>query len=232
MVGSHHPSRRTALAFLGASVAVPSALAAEMVDLALVLAIDCSYSIDAEEYQQQMRGTGQAFLDSKILEAISRGPYKKIAVSAFLWSDADRQYVIVPWRLLAKPADAIEIADIFLRAPRDIYRGSTGTGAALKFAEGMLQSAPPSLRQVVDISTDGTRNTGPEVEPVRDQLVRNGITINGLAIANEVHDLPDYVLKHVIGGNGHFMIVAKDYNAYTEAIKTKLLKEITNTDLT
>ena len=62
-------------------------------------------------------------------------------------------------------------------------------------------------------------------------MIAEGITINGLAIANEVHDLPYYVEKNVIGGDGHFMIIAKDFNAYTQAIKTKLLKEITNSDL-
>ena len=224
-------TRRQALALLGAGILAPAAMATVQVDLALVLAIDCSYSIDTTEYQRQMRGTGQAFLDSKILEAISRGPNQKIAVSAFFWSDPDRQYVIVPWRLLAKASDAIEIADIFLRAPRDIYRGSTATGSALLFAKSMLDNAPSSLRRVVDVSTDGVSNTGYSVTSARDKLVEADITINGLAIANEVHDLADYVQNNVIGGNGHFMITANDFNAYTEAIKTKLLKEITNADL-
>ena len=224
-------TRRRALGLLAAGVLTPSALAATQVDLALVLAIDCSYSIDPYEYQLQMRGTGQAFLDSKIIDAISRGPNKKIAIAAFFWSDPDRQYVIVPWRLLATASDAIEIADIFLRAPRDIYRGSTATGSALLFAKSMLESAPSSFRHVVDVSTDGACNTGYSITSARDQLVEAGITINGLAVVNEEHDLADYVETNLIGGNGHFMITANDFNAYTEAIKAKLLKEINNADL-
>ncbi|MDE2445111.1 MAG: DUF1194 domain-containing protein [Alphaproteobacteria bacterium] len=231
MVAAKHLSRRAALALIGAGFVVPSVAATPLVDLALVLAIDSSYSIDPEEYLQQMRGTGQAFLDSKIMEAIARGPNKQIAVAAFLWSDAGHENLIVPWRIIAKPADAISVADVFLSIPREDYKGSTGTGAALLFAQKLLHEAPPSLRRVVDLSTDGTRNTGPEVEPVRDRLVRDGITINGLAIANEVPDLQTYITKSVIGGDGHFVIVARDYNAYTEAIKTKLLREVSNFDI-
>ena len=224
-------ARRHVLGLVAGAALTQKAFASTPVDLALVLAIDCSYSVDPYEYQLQMRGTGQAFLDSKILEAVSRGPNKKIAVSAFFWSDPDQQYVIVPWRLLANASDAIEIASIFLRAPRDIYRGTTATGTALLFAKDLLDTAPPSLRRVVDVSTDGTSNTGADVSVARDQLVAAGITINGLAIENEVKDLSIYLQKAVIGGDGHFVVKANDFNAYTAAIKMKLLKEITNANL-
>ena len=226
-----HYTRRQMLGYLAAGIYASPALSATQVDLALVLAIDSSYSIDPYEYQLQMRGTGQAFLDSKILEAISRGPNKKIAISAFFWSDPDKQYVIIPWRLVAKTQDIIEIADIFLRAPRDIYRGSTATGSALMFAKSMLDNAPPSLRRVVDVSTDGECNTGFSVTTARDLLVDADITINGLAIVNEIHDLRAYVESNIVGGQGHFVITANDFNAYTSAIKMKLLKEIGNADL-
>ena len=230
-MGSGLFSRRHMLGLFAAAALPQEIMAATLVDLALVLAIDCSYSVDPYEYQLQMRGTGQAFLDSKIIEAVSRGPNKKIAVSAFFWSDPDQQYVIVPWRLFANASDAIEIAGIFLRAPRDIYRGTTATGTALLFAKGLLETAPPSLRRVVDVSTDGTSNTGVDVAAARDQLVAAGITINGLAIENEVRDLSSYLKETVIGGDGHFVVKADDFNAYTDAIKTKLLKEITNANL-
>ena len=224
-------TRRKLLGLLAAGISTTPALSATQVDLALVLAIDSSYSIDPYEYQLQMRGTGQAFLDSKILEAISQGPNRKIAVSAFFWSDPDKQYVFIPWRLVAKPQDLIEIANIFLRAPRDIYRGSTATGSALLFAQTMFDNAPPSLRRVVDVSTDGVSNTGFSVTDARDQLVKADITINGLAIVNEVHDLQDYVESNIVGGDGHFIITANDFNSYSAAIKIKLLKEITNAGL-
>jgi Protein of unknown function (DUF1194) len=219
------------LSLLGAVCLPKTAFAKTQVDLALVLAIDCSYSVDPSEYQLQMRGTGQAFLDSQVLEAVKRGPNKKIAISAFLWSDEDVRYVIVPWRLFATSDDGQEIAQIFLRAPRDLYRGSTATGSALLFAQSLLDSAPASLRRVVDISTDGYANTGDKVPKVRAQLVENGITINGLSIENEARDLTTYLQTEVTGGDGHFVIKAENFEAYAAAIKTKLLKEISNADL-
>lgn len=230
MAASVH-SRRQVLGLLGAAALPKQAIAATLVDLALVLAIDCSYSVDYYEYQLQMRGTGQAFLDSKIIEAISRGPNRKIAVSAFLWSDADEHLVIVPWRIFATKSDATEIADIFLRMPRNVNAGTTATGSALLFAKDMLDDAPPSLRRVVDVSTDGLCNTGAQVPAARDQLVAAGITINGLAIENEVVDLSSYLSKSVIGGDGHFVVSANDYEGFAAAIKMKLFREITDLNM-
>jgi Protein of unknown function (DUF1194) len=224
-------SRRSMLSLLSAVCLTKTAFAKTQVDLALVLAIDCSYSVDPSEYQLQMRGTGQAFLDPQVLEAVKRGPNKKIAISAFLWSDEDVRYVIVPWRLFATRADGQEIAQIFLRAPRDLYRGSTATGSALLFAQSLLDTAPASLRRVVDLSTDGYANTGDKVPKVRAQLVENGITINGLSIENEARDLTTYLQTEVTGGDGHFVIKAENFEAYAAAIKTKLMKEISNADL-
>ena len=224
-------SRRSFIGLLGVAGLPQSAFAGPQVDLALVLAIDCSYSVDPSEYQLQMRGTGQAFLDPQVLEAVQRGPSKKIAISAFLWSDETVQYVIVPWRLFATVADGHEIAQVFLRAPRDLYRGSTATGSALLFAQSLLDSAPSSLRRVVDVSTDGFANTGDKIPKVRPQLIANGITINGLAIENEARDLTTYLETEVTGGDGHFVIKAENFEAYAAAIKTKLLKEISNADL-
>ena len=224
-------TRRQLLSVL-ASTAFPQLVhAATQVDLALVLAIDCSYSVDATEFQLQLRGTGQALLDSKTFEAISRGPNQKIAISVFLWSDPESQFVIVPWHLIAKPSDAVEIADTLLRIPRNIYRGTTATGSALLFAKSLLETAPSAIRRVVDVSSDGVRNTGVDVAAARDVLVADGITINGLAIKNEVKDLSAYMEQSVIGGDGHFVMTADDYNAYAATIKIKLLKEITNANL-
>ena len=224
-------SRRSLLQVLGVACLPSPVFANTQVDLALVLAIDCSYSVDPSEYQLQMRGTGQAFLDPQVLEAVRRGPRKKIAISAFLWSDETVQYVIVPWRLFATVADGREIAEIFLRAPRDLYRGSTATGSAMLFAQSLLDGAPASLRRVVDVSTDGYANTGDKVPKVRAQLIANDITINGLAIENEARDLTTYLQTEVTGGDGHFVISAENYEAYAAAIKMKLLKEISNADL-
>ena len=84
----------------------------------------------------------------------------------------------------------------------------------------------------LDVSTDGRNNSGPPVAPVRDRVLAQGITINGLTILNEWPTLDTYVEGNVAGGPGHFVIPANDYEAYGEAILRKLLREITGPGIT
>ena len=67
---------------------------------------------------------------------------------------------------------------------------------------------------------------------MRDRVVAQGITINGLTILNEWPTLDTYAEGNVAGGPGHFVIPANDYEAYGEAILRKLLREITGPGIT
>ena len=224
-------SRRSFAGGLVATSLVRPVLAAPKVDLALVLAIDCSFSVDALEYQQQMQGTARALLAPEILQAVTRGARKRIAISAFLWSDPLVQFVIVPWQLLQSAADAKAVANVFLRSPRDVPKETTATGAALLFAQSLLATAPPAFRHVIDISTDGECNSGPKVDEVRDAIVAQGIVINGLAITKDARDLNTYLRDNVIGGEQSFVVTATDFDAYGQSLRQKLFREITNVDL-
>ncbi len=213
---------------LGLAAFAHSAQSAPTVDLALVLAIDCSFSVDQDEYHLQMRGFGEAFLDPEILEIIRRGASKRIAVAAFHWSDSDTQQVIMPWKILETVLDASEMANSFFLAKRLLPMGMTATGSALLFSQKLLGEGPTAFRQVIDVSTDGKTNFGPNVKGVRDKLVAQNITINGLAITNAEFDLVGFVEENVIGGAASFVISAVDYDAFRVAIRQKLFKEITN----
>ena len=219
-------TRRSFAGGLVAAGLVRPALAAPVVDLALVLAIDCSFSVDASNYQLQMQGTARAFLAPEVLAAISRGARKRIAIAAFLWSDPEIQFVLVPWQLLQTASDAKAVAEVFLRSPRNVPQGTTATGAALLFAQSMLLSAPPAFRHVIDISTDGECNTGPKVDEARDAIVAQGTVINGLAITKEVYDLGAYLHENVIGGSQSFVVIANDFESYGQSLREKLFREI------
>ena len=226
----HKISRRALLA--GAAVGWPGpAVAWPMVELALVLAIDCSYSVTPENYQLQMRGTAQALLAPEILQAVSGVLSKQIAISAFVWSAPQNRFVLVPWQLLKTAADAEAIGQLFLRAPRDLPRETTATGSALLFAQSLIDTAPRARRHVVDLSTDGECNDGPKVEAVRDTLLARGTVINGLAITKDVPDLDDYLRKSVIGGDQSFVMKANDFEAYSHTLREKLFREITGSNL-
>ena len=222
------PSRRDTLSFLGLATMSGITKAEPSVDLALVLAIDCSFSVNERAYLLQMRGFGQAFLDSKMLEIIAHGARGRIAVAAFHWSDADGQQIILPWRVLENAKDAIDIGTLFLTAPRDLSASATATGSALLFAQKLLKSAPSATRQVVDVSTDGVCNVGYSAPAARDILVADNITINGLAILDEDPNLVSYLDREVIGGDSAFVVESDDFNAFGAAIQEKLFREIAN----
>jgi Protein of unknown function (DUF1194) len=197
------------------------------VDLALVLAVDCSFSVDAKEFALQMQGLGAAFKRAEVKAAIQQGSLQRIAVSVVEWSDAKSQVVVVPWTIISTDAEIESLGDKLSVTKRDLAEGGTSISNALLYAEALLTTAPRSQRQVVDVSSDGRNNIGVPVASARDRLVARGIIINGLAILNEWPTLDVYFHNQVVGGQGHFVVPANDYTAYGEAIYRKLLKEIT-----
>ena len=183
------------------------------VDLALILAIDCSFSVDAREFALQMDGIGRAFMRDDVKKAIAQGHRQRIAVAVVQWSDDRNQIVTLPWTVVAGAA-------------------GTSTSSALAFSAALFATAPSAERQVIDVSTDGRNNSGPPVSPMRDRLVGEGITINGLTILNEWPTLDSYFENNVAGGVGYFVIPANDYEDYGEAMFRKLLREITGPGIT
>lgn len=196
-------------------------------DLALVLSIDCSYSVDQREFDLQTSGTAWAFRQPEILAAIQSGRHKRIIVSLMQWSSDEKQILAVPWMSVANAADAEALAQKIESMPRYLADGSTSISGALRFAAGVLANAPAlATRQTIDISADGRNNAGTRTKPMRDQLIGLGIIINGLAILNEVPTLNYYFERDVIGGLGSFVIAADNYDDFRRAIHRKLLREI------
>jgi Protein of unknown function (DUF1194) len=197
------------------------------VDMALVLAVDCSFSVDHNEFALQMRGLGRAFQRAEVKRAIRQGPLQRIAVSVVQWSDEGNQMVVMPWTVVSTDEEAHSVGVNLENIPRLLAEGGTSISSALLYSAALMTSAPKSSRLVIDLSSDGRNNVGPPVNAVRDRLVAQGITINGLAITNEWPTLNVYLEKQVVGGPGNFVVVAQDYGAYADAIFIKLLREIT-----
>jgi hypothetical protein len=214
------------LTFASAAGRAPVVATSSEVDMALVLAIDCSFSVDANEYRLQMEGLGQAFMQPEVKEAIARGPNGRIAVIAMQWSDEANQMVIVPWTIVSSD-NADRLGAALTEIPRRLAEGGTSISMAIEYAASLFNEAPPSFRQVIDISSDGRNNIGPPVALSRNKVVKMGITINALTILNEWPTLDKYFEENVVGGQGNFVIPADDYSAYADAIYKKLLREIT-----
>jgi hypothetical protein len=224
----------TAAAGMGAlNLAGPvAAQAGGEVDLILVLAVDCSYSVDSREFRLQMDGIGHAFQHKDVQRAIQSGPLGRIAVTVFQWSDAENQSLSTPWTVIDSPATANAFGQQMFSVKRQLSEGGTAIGAALLFGAAALVAAPfTSNRRVIDVASDGRNNRGEIVDLARDEVISRGITINGLAILNEWPTLDKYFEQSVVGGPYHFVVKANDYDAYREAIYRKLLKEITGPGL-
>ncbi|CAN5444518.1 DUF1194 domain-containing protein [soil metagenome] len=196
------------------------------VDLALVLAIDCSFSVDSSEFRLQMQGLGDAFRREEVKRAIRNGHTGRIAIAAVQWSDESNQQVIVPWTVIASDADAEALGVILSAMPRKLAEGGTSISRALEFSGNLFRKAPPAERRVIDVSSDGRNNIGPPVSMERDRIVANGITINALAILNEWPTLDKYFENNVVGGQANFVMPADNYESYSEAIFRKLVREI------
>lgn len=226
------PARRQVLIGAAAVVAasvLPGRLQGQGkgVDLALVLAADCSGSVHAEHYALQQRGYAEAFRSRQVIQAIRSGIAGAIAVSYFQWSGYALQTLIVPWTVLASDTDIARFATQMERAERMIFGGGTSPTGAIEFGHRLLEKVPVvPARRVIDVSGDGRNNTGPAPAEARQAAVAAGITINGLPILHMEPDIDTYYEQNVIGGPGAFIVSARDYTSFEAAVRRKLILEI------
>jgi hypothetical protein len=229
------------LFFIGVSAARERAVAAEAVDVRLVLAADVSRSIDDEEFMLQRKGYAAAISDSRVLDAIAAGRHGAIAVTFVEWAGEGEQKTVVDWTEIADAADAGKFAAALIAAPRSAV-GRTAIGSAIDYAMGVLgESGFVADRSVIDVSGDGTSNQGRLVAPARDAALATGVTINGLAIYNAkaaasggylaLHTNPPggldkYYRDNVIGGAGAFVLHIDNFEDFDRAMIQKLITEI------
>ena len=209
----------------------PNAVA---VDTELVLAVDVSYSMDPDEQALQREGYIAGITSREFMEALRGGMHGKIAVTYFEWAGPSDQRVVMPWRLVDGPETAGAVANEIARAP---YRRAmfTSIASALQFAKPLFDASGfRGLRRVIDVSGDGTNNSGPLLVPVRDDVLAAGITINGLPImlkrplpsSLDIENLDIYYEDCVIGGPGSFVIPIRERAQFKDAVRTKLVLEI------
>ena len=204
------------------------------VDLRLVLAVDVSRSVDAEEYELQKDGYARALSDQRIVEAITSGPLHRIGLCYVEWAGPQMQRTPIDWTLVDSKAACERIAAKITALPYEPHSW-TGVGAAMRYAAGRFESGPfHSRRMVIDVSGDGRNNNGPPADIVRDELVARNIVINGLPIISDKPNFgrpPDRELdrwyeENVIGGPGSFMMVANGFGDFARAVRNKLSREI------
>jgi hypothetical protein len=231
--------RREFIAGLGAAAAWPRrARAVEQVDLLLALAMDVSRSMDQEKFLLQREGYAAAITDPQVLAAIKSGPHQRIAVCFIDWSGGGEQKLIIDWSLVDSAESAHRFGTLLVTEPRSFFDG-TSIGGGIRFAAAQFAKSPfASERHAIDVSGDGTNNTGIDVRFARDRAVAEGVVVNGLVIltdpvltripqhTNPPGGLAKYYEDNVIGGPGSFVMVAEDFNSFGRSMVKKLIAEI------
>jgi hypothetical protein len=203
------------------------------VDVALVLAVDVSRSMDPEEQELQRQGFVEAFRSPLVHEAIKGGMLGRVAVVYMEWSGVSDQKVVVPWTLIEGAEGALEFSERLSQQPigrifQTSISGAIDTGVRL-----LNEAHVEAMRRVIDVSGDGPNSSGRSPQAARDEAVAKGIVINGLPLMlkrptgfGDMENLDHYYQDCVIGGAGAFLVPVRERQQFAEAIKTKILREI------
>jgi hypothetical protein len=223
----HAVSKIALVALALLAMAVP--LHAEEVDIALVLAVDVSGSVDTERFNIQRDGYAAAFTNPQVLEAIATGSHGAIAVTFVEWSGPGHEEQTVGWTVIRDAGSSASFGNAIKSAGR-AFSDWTSISAALDFSTGLLRrSGLAADRMVIDVSGDGPNNSGRPIEAARDEAIAAGVTINGLPITETQPNLDEYYRNSVVGGDGAFTIVVADFDSFAKGVLSKLVREIAST---
>ncbi|WP_241691141.1 DUF1194 domain-containing protein [Roseovarius sp. A46] len=195
--------------------------------LALVLALDVSSSVDAQEYDLQRKGLAAALDAPDIRHAILRGE-GDVALAVYEWSGRDQQKLHLDWTILRSHADITRAAALLAGMERSTTEFPTALGSALGYGAQVMTRAPECARRVIDVSGDGVNNEGFAPALAYRHFPFQNITVNGLVILG--HDAA--VLRHyrdeVLRGPGAFLEVADGFEDFRRAMARKLFREISD----
>jgi hypothetical protein len=223
------------------------------VDVALIVSVDVSGSVDQGRYVLQMNGIAKALEDPRVIASMLSGPRASIVFSMVEWSE--KATLAIPWTRIASREDALALAARVRKTSR-LDGEFTCIAHMMKFVSETVAADIPvkAQRVVMDVSGDGVDNCdGDEATAsMRDQLVLSGLTINGLPI-NEadpsepvgggayrapgrdfqqrtlpgvVKLLEPWYRDHVMGGANAFLMPAKGYRDFDRAILEKFAIEV------
>ena len=193
-------------------------------DLALVLAVDVSGSVDSQEYRIQMDGLAAGLRDGIVSEALVDA---RAMIMLLQWTGSTRQKITQPWVQMMTFADIEALAQRIEGEGRAWKNYSTAIGEALEISIAAMAEVSDCKRHVIDLSGDGLSNEGREPQELRAVAQAMGITINAVAIEGSEDDLTAYFFENVIAGDGAFVETATGFEDYPDRIRRKLQRETT-----
>lgn len=208
---------------------VAGPVAAAECRLALVLAMDVSSSVDADEDALQRGGLASALLAPEVQAAFFASDLP-VALAAFEWSGRYNHEILVDWTLIDSGEDLLAVARGIGGSTRSHDEFPTAIGYALGFAAGLLERGPQCLFQTVDVAGDGENNEGFAPSRAYAHFGFSGVVVNGLAIDVADGDteisLARYYENEVIRGPGAFVEIARGFEDYERAMRRKLEREL------
>lgn len=188
--------------------------------IALVLLIDASGSISADNYRLQRDSTADALTSAPVISASRDG----LAISAIMFGSS--QHTVMPWRVLRGADDARQARDALRQVERP-EAGTTDMASALRAGYAELRAIPcEAERRIIDISGDG-RHSGSDVH-VRAavaEVAGCGVEVNALALVTPMEpDIADWFRANVTGPAGGFTMEATA-ETFARAIRAKLAME-------
>lgn len=208
----------------------------EEVDVELIVSVDISQSMDDDEQKLQRDAYVSAINSFDFINATQQGINRKIAMMYVEWGGVNEQFIIVPWMIVNDKESAKTFTDMIKQSPfRKVQR--TSIAGLMQKVPGYFDNMYESERLVIDISGDGPNNQGGSVTDMREMLVNQGITINGLPLMMKSNkntwqamlNLDHYYEDCVIGGPGSFAIPVKSLKDFSEAVLMKLRRDIGST---
>lgn len=196
------------------------------VDIELQLLLDISGSINSSEYDLQLLGYQAAFESDNVQNAIINGSEGQIAVQLIMWSGPSQQSVMIDWTLVDSAASADSLAGDIAAIARP-FSGMTAIGEAIEYAYPLFaNNGFEGFEQIMDISGDGTNNSGVAPSIASDNAVSGGVdTINGIAITTDDRVVEQY-LDEVINGEAPFLLAPGNFSDFQTAIENKIVSEI------
>lgn len=202
-----------------------AAAPAEACRLALVLALDVSSSVDADEDRLQRSGLAAALLAPEVEAAFFASP-DPVAIQIFEWSGQRNQTDLLDWVLIRSPEDLLFAANTLARSQRSINDMPTAMGYALGYGSIKLQQAPACLFHTIDMAGDGANNDGFGPSSAYAAFPFEGVTVNGLAIVEPGDEVKRYYEREVIRGPNAFVEVANGFDDFETAMRRKLVREL------
>ena len=204
---------------------------------ALVLALDVSGSVDAGEYRLQIEGVARALQDSEVRARILAMPQAPVDLAVFEWSEPAHMPLLIGWTTLSDDTAIDAVTDRLRAIQRSPAPPGTALGHAMERGLALLDERAACWKRTLDISGDGQRNSGPHPRDVKPVLAAAGVTVNALVIGAdnpsigdarqaEIAELSSYFRTNVIVGPDAFVQTALGFEAYADAMRRKLLREL------